>query len=335
MTDFSRRTFGAATLAALGCAAHGALAQDHGFVRPPTSLATGAGLFAVPGGVGHEGGTIEIAYYKPKSFGPESPILLVLPGSGRNAADYRDAWIAAADARGVLVAALGYPEAGYDFAAYQLGGVVRDLQLRNIPFTADGKVPDSLHLRDEDISFKPNTHSETWLFNDFDRLFAVIAKAAGSRQPTYDIFGHSAGGQILHRLAIFRPRSKARRIVAANAGIYTLPDLGRPQPIGLGGTGLAVDDLRQAFASPLTLLLGGADNDPERGGQHLHTPLLDAQGRDRLSRGRYFYDFSRQAAGGLGAPFNWRLRVVEGVGHDYRRMSAAAADLLYGRSTAG
>jgi hypothetical protein len=78
------------------------------------------------------------------------------------------------------------------------------------------------------------------------------------------------------------------------------------------------------------LLLGENDNDPDRGGQHLHTPLLDAQGRDRLSRGRNFYAFSSERAKSMGAPFKWKLRTVPGVGHDFRGMSRAAAKLLYG-----
>jgi len=34
----------------------------------------------------------------------------------------------------------------------------------------------------------------------------------------------------------------------------------------------------------------------------------------------------------MGVPFAWRLEVVPDVGHDARRMSAAAADYLYGQN---
>ena len=49
----------------------------------------------------------------------------------------------------------------------------------------------------------------------------MVVEDVGSREAQYDIFGHSAGGQIVHRMAIFHPDSKARRMVAANSAFYT------------------------------------------------------------------------------------------------------------------
>jgi len=296
----------------------------------PDIIESGVSAFLVRGGVGLEDRRIAVHCYRPRGFDAHSPILLVVPGAGRNGDAYRDSWIEAAEAHTVLVAALSYPEAEYDFAAYQMGGVIRNLELRNVPLGPDGGLPDSLHMRDEDILFELDDRPETWLFNDFDRIFDVLARAAGSSRTRYDLFGHSAGGQILHRLALFRPRSQAGRIVAANAGFYTLPDFDLPQPFGLKGVGLTEADLAAAFACDLTILLGELDNDPEAGGQHLHTPLADRQGVDRLARGRHFLEAGRNQAARLGLPFDWRLELVPGVGHDYRAMGRAAARLLYG-----
>lgn len=158
----------------------------------------------------------------------------------------------------------------------------------------------------------------------------ILAAAAGSARIRYDLFGHSAGGQILHRLAFFRPRSQADRIVAANAGFYTRPRFDTPPPFGLRGSGVSERSLRDSFACRLTLLLGELDNDPDRGGQHLHTPMADRQGRDRLARSRHFLEAGRRQARLMGAPFNWRLELVPGVAHDFRAMGRAAARLLYG-----
>ena len=47
------------------------------------------------------------------------------------------------------------------------------------------------------------------------------------------MFGHSAGGQVLHRLAIFRPNNKADRILASNSGWYTIPTITNIFPTGL------------------------------------------------------------------------------------------------------
>lgn len=296
----------------------------------PSELSQGAGMFVTAGGRGHEHKRIGVHYYLPSRFTPDSPILLVIPGAGRNGDSYRDAWIEAAESANVVVAALSYPEADYDFAAYQMGGVIRDLVIRNMPLGPDGQPPSSVHLRDEDISFALNIRPEEWLFNDFDRIFALLAAAARSRRTSYDLFGHSAGAQILHRSVLFRPRSQAERIVAANAGLYTQPDLDLPLPLGLKDTGVTEASLAASFGCRLTLLLGELDNDGEVGGTHLHTPMIDRYGVDRLSRGRTFFQAGREQAQTLGAPFNWALQIVPGVGHDFRAMTHAAALLLYG-----
>lgn len=296
----------------------------------PTTLAKGRGAFVVAGGAGREAKRITVAYYMPTRFTPASRVLLVVPGSGRNAADYREPWVARAEAANVLVASLGYPEADYDFAAYQLGGVVENLQLRNTPPLVNGELPSVLRMRDEDISFTVNPHRETWIFPDFDRIFALLVKASGSSATQYDIFGHSAGGQILHRLALFQPQSNARRILAANAGLYTLPILDEPQISGLAGTGVGRGGLTAALAAPLHIMLGALDNDAERGGTQLHTPHLDQFGTTRLERGHRFFAEGQARARAMGVPFGWTLQIVPGVGHDHEGMGAAAARELYG-----
>lgn len=138
---------------------------------------------------------------------------------------------------------------------------------------------------------------------DFDRLFSDVVVATGSQQAGYDLFGHSAGAQILHRLALFQRTSKSQRIVACNAGFYTLPDFDTSQPFGLKDTPLTEADLRRAFGRELIIGVGAADNSDEAGGIQLHTPLADAQGFNRLDRGRYFFEFSQSKAKDLGAPY--------------------------------
>jgi hypothetical protein len=297
----------------------------------PAEIPAGTGAFTLRGGLGREDKRIVVHYHRPAGFAPDSPVLLVIPGAGRDGDEYRDAWIEPAERHGLLVAAPTYAEVDYDFAAYHLGGIVRDLELRNLPAGPDGELPASLYLRDEDIVFTPEPRPEAWLFADFDRIFAQLVRATGSRRTHYDLFGHSAGGQILHRLVLFRPRSRANRILAANAGFYTLPDFATPLPFGLRGTPINPASLRAAFANRLTVLLGALDNHPDRGGQHLHTPLADRQGLHRLARGRYFHEIGRRQAARLRTAFNWRLEIAPWVGHDHRGMGRAAARLLYGR----
>ena len=52
-----------------------------------------------------------------------------------------------------------------------------------------------------------------------------------------DLFGHSAGGQFVHRMLSFGFRDRVAVAVSANAGTYAMPDLSTPWPFGLGETG--------------------------------------------------------------------------------------------------
>jgi DNA-directed RNA polymerase subunit RPC12/RpoP len=291
----------------------------------PKTLATGSGAFLAAGSRERK---IGVHYHKPRAFSARSRILLVIPGAGRNGDSYRDAWIETAEAANVLVAALSYPEADYDFAAYHMGGVVKDLEIRNLP--SGGAAASVIRVRDEDISFSLNPRRDEWIFPDFDRIFGLITAATGSTQTAYDMFGHSAGAQILHRLVLFAPGSRAERIVAANSGFYTLADPDQPLPVGLKGTDVTQASLARSFASKLMLLVGEEDDGDEAGGIQIHTPLIDSQGIGRLARGKYFFRIAEERARKLKSPFRWTLEVVPDVGHDFRAMSRAAARALFG-----
>lgn len=304
----------------------GAGTINHALEENPETLPEGIGSFHLSD-LGTTGLTVH--YARPKSFSSSSPILLVLPGAGRNSDDYRDAWIDAACASGTLVAALGYPEEQYDFAAYNMGGTISNLQFDNPSFSRVSETATTITLDDGDIRFDVVTNRSDWIFNDFDHVFERLVQMTDSEQQTYDIFGHSAGGQILHRFAIFAPRSKARVIVAANSGFYTFPDLSQALPTGLQGTGLTETDVSQAFSTQLVLLLGELDNNDQAGGTLLHTPHINqSQGLGRLERGQRFYEDARDEAARIEAAFRWQVQVIDGIGHNYRAMSAAAANYL-------
>lgn len=296
----------------------------------PAVLPPGSSMFLVGGGAGHENARIAVHYLRPASYHEQSPILLVLPGAGRDGAEYRDAWRDVAEARGIFVAALAYPAQSYGVADYHFGGVITDLSLRNAPRATDGSLASRLHLRDDDVHFRLVTEPRRWLFTDFDRLFALLADALGATRRNYDLFGHSAGAQLLHRSVLFAPPRSACRIVAANAGMYTLPRLDTAMPLGLRGYGFAESRLAQALGHDLTILVGERDDARETRGTLLHTPRLDAWGTHRLARARSFFAEGRRQAGELGTALGWRLQVVPDVGHDFRAMSQVAGRLLYG-----
>ncbi|MEM7360399.1 MAG: heavy metal-binding domain-containing protein [Pseudomonadota bacterium] len=292
-------------------------------------LHTGSGNFTLAGGSARAGKSVTVFYQAPSEFSPQSRILLVIPGGGRNAWDYRDSWIEASERHDLLILSLAYAEAEYSFADYHMGGVIENLQFNNLRTSGPAKSPNKYHLRDEDIVFDLNQDPGTWLFNDFDHVFERVVAATGSAQKDYDIFGHSAGGQILHRLAVFKPGTRARTIVAANSGQYTIPVTSLDPPFGLKGLDSKLLDMPAAFATRLVLMVGELDNKDETRGTMLHTPIADQQGLGRLERGQYFFRQSKDIAEAMNLPFNWQIQTIRDTGHDHRKMAQAAAEFLF------
>jgi hypothetical protein len=295
----------------------------------PKTLDAGSGYFEMSAGANRTNTRLGIHYYKPAGLTPDSPILIIIPGAGRNADSYRDAWISEAERANVLIAAPVYPEHDYDIASYQMGGVIKNLEIQNLPTGANGEMPAHIYLQDEDIQFSVNSNTADWIFHDFDRLFTLLATQTGSRRIHYDLFGHSAGAQVLHRHILFNPHSHADRVIAANAGLYTLPDMNRPPLLGLAGTGMTEEDLRASLSKKLIIMAGENDTYEHSGGMLLHTPLIDQTGADRLARAHYFYNSAQDAAARLHVDLAWTLSIVPDTGHDYRAMSLAAARLLF------
>ena len=287
----------------------------------------GSGFFQIEGGLGHRSDSITIYYHKPKNMASNSKILLVIPGAGRNGDSYRDSWIETSEKHSVLIISPSYPEAKYSYGDYHLGGIVKALNLtKGITF----KKNSNQVLMDEAIvEFNINLNSNQWIYNDFDRIFNLVKKSTKSKQRKYDMFGHSAGGQILHRYVMMHPNSKADRILASNAGTYTLTDYSTDFPFGIKNMDFNKKQLSKAFKKSLVLFLGELDNADETGGRMLRSKTADKQGTHRLARGNYFYNHSVETAKELNVKFNWNLVVIPEVGHNQREMAKAAAKYLY------
>ncbi len=290
-------------------------------------LETGSGYFTVEGGEGKSHRHIEVHYYKPRTFSKMSKILMVIPGAGRDADEYRDDWIDIAEKESVLVLSLLYEEGDYPFEDYHLCGIIEDVNLQSAVEYIEGT--NHVVLDEGALDFNINVNSREWIFADFDRIFDEVVAVTHSNQTTYDLFGHSAGGQILHRMALLGQDMKADQIIAANSGFYTLPDLDAKVPFGLRDLSVNEEGLALAFGKSLLVLVGEMDNAEENKGTLLRSESADRQGLHRLARAKYFYEFSKTIADERNLEFRWRYQMVNGVGHDHESMARAAAEILY------
>jgi dienelactone hydrolase len=250
------------------------------------------------------GRALVVHTYRPAKHAPDDPVVLVQHGIRRNGDEYRDFWIEAAEAHRALIVATTFPAQRYPGPEnYNNGGVIG----------ADGK----LRPRPE------------WLYAIPARVLRALRASGVTRRRRVRLFGHSAGGQFVHRLMAIEPHRLFEGVIAANSGWYTLPTLDRPFPEGLGGLRLDAEALARWFAYPMVILAGEADID--EADEHLpRNPEALAQGPHRFARAGHFLEFARAAAAGLGHPFRWQLVPVPGVAHDGAAMSRAAAALWFG-----
>lgn len=291
------------------------------------TLKEGSGKFLIEGGIGKKEKSIVVFYHKPRNFDSNSKILFVIPGAGRNANSYRDTWVDVAEKNAVLVLSPQYDADEYPFEEYHLCGLVQHINLgESLEFVENSNM---VKIDEELLTYTQNPKQEEWIFEDFDRIFDLVTSATRSNQKKYDLFGHSAGGQILHRFALFGKSVKADRILAANSGFYTLPTFEFELPFGLKNTVLKEDNLKYAFEKKLIILVGELDNQTETRGTLLRSLTADKQGLHRFERANYFYDQAATVARKKQFDFNWTREIVPDVGHDHRKMASAAVNLLY------
>ncbi len=291
------------------------------------TIEEGSGAFLIEGAQDKENNTIKVYYHIPKIFTKDAKVVIVIPGAGRNADSYRDTWVKASETHNTVILSPRYQEKEYGFGDYHLAGLVKDLNLEgSINFVENTNIA---LLNEDMLEFTFNEDNSSWLFNDFDRIFDLVKTELDLSATSYDLFGHSAGGHILHRMALFQSDSKSHRILASNASFYTLPNFENNYPFGLKSTTLNEEQLRLAFAKNLVVFLGEQDNENETRGTFLRSTTSDEQGLHRLARGTHFYETAKAKAQELNTDFNWQLIVVPNVGHNQEKMGTAAASFLF------
>jgi hypothetical protein len=106
-----------------------------------------------------------------------------------------------------------------------------------------------------------------------------------------------------------------------------MPDFDTEYPYGLENAAVSEDQLKAALQKDVVILLGNEDidaTDPDL----RNTPEAKRQGVNRLARGLTYYSAAQSAAENLGVDLQWRLTVVEGVGHKNGQMAPAAAPFV-------
>ena len=244
-------------------------------------------------------------YYRPGRWTEKDAVFIAFHGFGRAGAEYCKALRKLAEERNMLIVCPELTERKYPGAEwYQEGGIM----------DTDG------HVREKE---KRTFSVVDWIVEEVKSRTQATGKVI--------LFGHSAGGQFVHRWTLLGGKKVVDVIAVANSGWFTMPDRDIDYPYGIKNVGVTDKELAEAFAKPVILFMGG--NDVERKPPFRDTPEADAQGMNRMERCTNYFHQCRAKAEELRVPFRWKLETVEGVAHQGVKMAEGAAAYIFGKSS--
>ena len=264
-------------------------------------LLPGAHRFSYPCSEFFKGTTLDVFFYVPQGVDiQDMKVQFVMHGTNRNASQYRDAWISLADTYHLIIIAPQFDKDRFPQKAYQNG---------NVKYAWDSDNEDAL------------------TYSIIDDLFCALNRKYHFKDTKYNIFGHSAGAQFVHRFVLFYESPYLDKAVAANAGTYTLLNNKADYPFGYRDIGGVSQISKGIFNKQLIILLGAGDT--IRDANLNISPAADRQGLNRWQRGHNFFISAQEYAKKRKCSFNWQLDTVPGAAHSVSPMSKYAADLLY------
>jgi poly(3-hydroxybutyrate) depolymerase len=268
----------------LSLSASGARAQALGNQKV---LKAPIGSFVFDASLGNSAPPIIVWYYRPIQVDPATRVIFLMHGSSRTAQEARALGSKYAKKHHFILLVPEFSERNYPGDTYAFGNMLGH----------DGKLlPESM-----------------WAFATIERVFDRVREELRLRTATYDILGHSAGGQLVHRLVLFAPHLRFRRAVASSPGRYALPTMSESFPYGFKGMALDSSILARAFSRDIVLVLGDRDTD-----DRIRETEAMAQGGNRFARGLRFFAIATEEANALKVSLAWRLRIAYGVDHSPR-----------------
>jgi len=242
---------------------------------------------------------VKVYYYVPTSGDiKDLPVLFVLSGAQRVGNGELNPWFRLAERYGFVVINPQFTKELYNQNEYQFGNV-------------------ALATGSSELNKK-----KKWVYNIVEDLFDYYLKVTGSHAKGYYLFGHSAGGQFVHRMVMMMPKARYIKAVAANPSAWTMPlkdgltdDKGNTYgwPYSVKGTPSGKDKvLKKVLSRKLYVQIGTNDLKTKSLDQ---SPGANAQGPRRYHRALKFYEVCTEVADRLGIECNFDLAVVEGTRH--------------------
>ena len=244
---------------------------------------------------------LDIFYYLPKTIDDETKIFFVVHGNNRNADDYLKTWIRLTKDENIAIFAPQFKKTSFiNFNTLQMS-------------TSNGKI---------------RTNTDLYLNNSIDILFEYIKSKFKLADNLYDIYGHSAGAQFVHRYLLLSDNPKVNKAVAANAGWYTFLN-GADFPYGVKNPPVSLTDsnVKNFLSTKLYILIG--TNDIDVNSSINKSVGAQKQGINRLQRAENFFKYTESIVKQNNLKFNWKYQAVPGAPHSNKVMSKAAVLILF------
>jgi hypothetical protein len=245
--------------------------------------------------------TMTVYYVLPPNINRETRVIFVMHGMNRNGKTYANNFRTLSIGANVAVIVPEFGNDNFNSNEYNL------LNIRN----------------KKSNSTKP--YSE-WTFHHVDAIFNDFVRRFGLSCNTYILYGHSAGGQFTARTSMFSRSQYLEYAIAANPGNYTFFDESLNYPNGIKNIIAYKKDLLENLSRrKLYILIGSKDtdqNDPNL------SQSFNEQGLHRYERAMNFFENSGKYARQNNVNFNWKLTVMQGVGHNSSRTIPYVLDII-------
>tara|TARA_X000000950_G_scaffold31690_1_gene34238 strand:- start:2725 stop:3567 length:843 start_codon:yes stop_codon:yes gene_type:complete len=243
---------------------------------------------------------IDIFYSSPKSINANTKLLFLMHGGSRAAEKYINDWISFSKDRNVVLVAPEFSKKYYPEYAFLMMS------------KENGK-----SLNDESL----------YINNSLGLLFDFFKAKLKLSTSHYRLYGHSGGSQFVHRYLLLSNDTRIEKAAMANAGFYTFLDDEITYPFGTKKMKISDERIKWFYRLKGGVFLGSADNDSN----HESLPRMRKarkQGKNRLERGKNFFEDLVKYGVDNNLPFRWRFQIVSNVGHSNIRMSMAASEFL-------
>ena len=243
---------------------------------------------------------IDIFYSSPKSINANTKLLFLMHGGSRAAEKYINDWISFSKDRNVVLVAPEFSKKYYPEYAFLMMS------------KENGK-----SLNDESL----------YINNSLGLLFDFFKAKLKLSTSNYRLYGHSGGSQFVHRYLLLSNDTRIEKAAMANAGFYTFLDDEITYPFGTKKMKISDERIKWFYRLKGGVFLGSADNDSN----HESLPKMRKarkQGKNRLERGKNFFEDLVKYGVDNNLPFRWRFQIVSNVGHSNIGMSMAASEFL-------